>query len=256
VVNYWRLARTYWSIHLRTAMEYRINFFVQSGFMALNNALYLVAIFFLVGGIGTIKGYDFAHIATLFAISAVSFGITGVFFGGIKSLSEDIENGAIDHHLSVPVDPLISKGLSGMEEDNAGDIVFGIIVIIAFASNILLALGLSLLVSLLWMSVLLSASSLPFYLERSSRLSQSIRAVAVGFSSWPVNVYRPLVRAVLFITLLAFLGAYPADLVRTFTWQGFGILLSAIVIGLTVSLTFFYRGLRRYESGNLVGMRG
>lgn len=119
-----------------------------------------------------------------------------------------------------------------------------------------LALGLSILVSFLWLSVLLISTSLPFYLERSSRLTQNIRAVAVGFSSWPVNVYRPLVRMVLFITLLAFLGAYPADLVRTFTWQGFGLLLGAIIVGLTVSLVFFYRGLRRYESGNLVGMRG
>jgi ABC-2 type transport system permease protein len=131
--------------------------------------------------------------------------------------------------------------------------VFGIIVIALFAKNALLALGLSLLVTFLWASVILLSTSLPFYLERSSRLSQNIRAVAVGFSSWPVNVYRPLVRMMLFVTLLAFLGAYPAELVREFTWRGFGTLLGAIAIGVTASLIFFYRGLRRYESGNLVG---
>ena len=54
----------------------------------------------------------------------------------------------------------------------------------------------------------------------------------------------------------AFVGSMLADLLSDFSWQRMGILV-AVTAGITLAARgVFYWRLRRYESGNLVTVRG
>jgi ABC-2 type transport system permease protein len=50
----------------------------------------------------------------------------------------------------------------------------------------------------------------------------------------------------------AFVGAVPAELIVTFSWERFALLLAAATALLVLAVFVFYRGLRRYESGSAI----
>ena len=50
----------------------------------------------------------------------------------------------------------------------------------------------------------------------------------------------------------AFIGAVPAEFVRSFSWTVLGQLLLVTTVFLTLAIVVFYRGLRRYESGSAI----
>jgi len=53
-----------------------------------------------------------------------------------------------------------------------------------------------------------------------------------------------------------FVGGVPVELLRNFSWKGFLIMLGFSIVFFAFSVFVFYRGLRRYESGNVLAMRG
>ncbi len=256
MVNYVRVCGAYAKLHVRTALEYRANFLAQAGFMLLNDALMIAALYLLMGAFGSVQGYAFRDIGLLAGMSMFSFGLVGTFFGGVHTMGDDIENGALDGHLSTPLPSLFSIGISGSQQDSYGDLLLGAIVITALAENPVIALLVSTVAFPIWIALFIVMGSLPLYLERSSRLAMALRSATVGFSMWPINAYRPLPRMLLYATLIAFLSTVPAVTATEFTWTRLGIMAVASTLAFTVAFLIFKAGVRRYESGNLMGMRG
>lgn len=53
-----------------------------------------------------------------------------------------------------------------------------------------------------------------------------------------------------------FVGFLPYNLLMRFEWQGFLILVLASIVSMSLGTFAFYRGLKRYESGNMMGVNG
>jgi ABC-type uncharacterized transport system permease subunit len=75
--------------------------------------------------------------------------------------------------------------------------------------------------------------------------------------AYPADLFSRSLSIVLFILLFtilpaAFIGAVPAEFVRTFTWSALAQLLAAALIFLSLAVLAFQRGLRRYESGSAI----
>ena len=100
-------------------------------------------------------------------------------------------------------------------------------------------------------------ASLTFYIGDSGTLSDQWRTVMLTFSTYPPTLFDGFVRVLLFTAIpAAFVSYLPVQALRSLSWgyAGAAILGAASVLG--IATLVFYRGLRRYESGNLISMQG
>ena len=78
----------------------------------------------------------------------------------------------------------------------------------------------------------------------------------ITFSLYPRPLFSGALKFVLFTILPAgFIGFLPVELLRDFTWLGLGAAVGGAVIYSVLAALVFAAGLRRYESGNRIGIR-
>ncbi len=252
-----KLIAMYFKFNLSASMEYRTSFLMQSFGMILNNASFIFFWWILFENVETIGGYGFKHVMMLWAISSTSFGLTFILFGNIRNISRMILNGEIDTYLLQPKDVLINVISSSTVVSAWGDLFYGIrlyIGVVGFnINNFLLFILFNITASLLYSSVLVFANSLTFYMGNSQGLSSLALEFMITFSIYPEGIYKGFAKLIIYTAIPAgFITLIPVQLLTVFSWKLFGLLL-LVVSGWTLfSYWFFNRGLRRYESGNLI----
>jgi len=85
---------------------------------------------------------------------------------------------------------------------------------------------------------------------------QAINAL-LTFSLYPAEIFPGAIQWLLYTLIpAAFVGSLPAGLLSEFSWGRLAVLV-AFAAGIALAARGVFRwGLRRYESGNLVGVRG
>ncbi len=85
----------------------------------------------------------------------------------------------------------------------------------------------------------------------TSLLTVQATNAIITFSLYPITVFDGTAKFLLFTIIpAAFVGAVPAEFVRSFSWSSLVQLLVAAIVLLVLAVTAFYWGLRRYESGS------
>jgi ABC-2 type transport system permease protein len=252
-----RVFGAYAKLHARTALEYRINFLVQASFMFFNNALYLFLFYVLFQSFGTINGYTFNDVALIQGIAMIAIGLAHGLFGGTARISEWVYTGKLDLFLSQPFSALTHISISRSAQDAWGDLALGLVVIIAIVpERIFLALVCSVIGAVAFVAVEIAINTLVFVLARPTALVRSMRYSAIALGSWPMDIYPSAVRFLVYALGLAFISTVPRNIVMNFSWTALGILFAVACAMLLIATWLFNAGVRRYESGNLVTMRG
>jgi ABC-2 type transport system permease protein len=254
------LTLNYLGFNLMSAMEYRGAFLLQMFGMALNDVamLFFWGVFYTM--FGALNGWALHDVLTLYAMVAANYAIGNIIFGNCFSLGRIIATGGLDYYLALPASPLLHVLVSHMEVPAWGDLLFGIVLFAVLwganpAAWLLFLMG-AIVGTLALVAFAIVLGSLAFFLGNADSLSGlGINAITT-FSMYPIDLF-PLALRLLLYTLIpaAFLSSIPATLVRDFDWT---VLLAYAAGGVALVLGarwVFYRGLRRYESGNLVVAR-
>jgi ABC-2 type transport system permease protein len=229
--------------------------------MMLNNLMLLFFWKMLFTNFPALNGWVFLDVVTLYAVVAAGFGLTGIIFGNAGNVARIIASGDLDYYLALPADPLLHLLVSHMSMTDWGDLFFGVLLYLIAVplawQRLPLFLGLTILVSTIFVGFSVIVGSLTFWMGRADQLAERLRLSLLNFSLYPIDIFPGVARLLLY-TLIpsAFVGSVPAQLLRTFDAGWF---LRLIACALIISLSarwIFYRGLRRYESGNLVTVRG
>jgi len=243
-----------------SAMEYRGAFLLQAFGMALND----VALLFFWGVFYTqfpaLRGWDLHAVLTLYAIVATNFGVGNILFGNGFELARIIATGGLDYYLALPVSPLTHVLVSRMNLSAWGDLLFGVGLFAVLwgaspAAWLLFVVGAALGAAVM-IAFAVAFGSLAFYLGNAETLAAQSVGAFISFSTYPIDFF-PLGVRVLLYTLIpaAFMSSIPASLVRGFDWLSLlGYFAGSLAI-LFSARWIFYRGLRRYESGNLLAAR-
>jgi ABC-2 type transport system permease protein len=247
--------------NLMSAMAYRGAFFVQVLGMVLNNTMLLFFWWVLFEQLPTLQGWDLSQVMILFAVLAFGFGVANVVCGNAFQVARVIVRGDLDYYLALPADPLVHLLVSRMSISAWGDMTFGLVVYLVAAPDPWRSLPLFLLLGVLAGLVMVSfgvlVGSLAFWVGNADNLaSQAVNAL-ITFGLYPIEIFPGAVQWLLYTLIpAAFVGSMPAGLLSDFSWGRMG-LMSAFTAGLTlVARLVFQWGLRRYESGNLVVVRG
>ncbi len=246
--------------NLMSAMAYRGAFLMQIVGMMLNNAIFLFFWWVLFERIPIIRGWDLQQVLLLFAVVAFGFGLATAVFGNTMRVARIIAQGELDYYLALPVDPLLHLLVSRTTLSAWGDLLFGLGLFLVVIPGAIIKLPLLILVGTMAAAVFVSfgviVGSLAFWMGNSEHLANQALMSLITMSLYPVDFFPTAVKLLLFTLIpAAFIGAVPVRLLTDFSWDK---LLIVLVVPLMVVLSrwLFFRGLRRYGSGNLVVVRG
>ncbi|GHO42014.1 ABC transporter permease [Ktedonospora formicarum] len=253
-----RLILAYTIANTQAALEYRTAFIVQVVAMLANNSLWLFFWWNYFHQFPLVNGWQETDIVILWAVSACGFGISVAIFGNARQISALVMNGGLDAYLGMPRYALIHVCIAATDPTAWGDIIFAIgsylLLVRPDLAHIGLFLFLVALVSLIYTSFMVLLHSLAFFLGNTEGLAQQLFGALISFSTYPMDIFNGFVRVLLFTVLPAgFISFVPLQLLRHFSWSLLGILICAVIIFALAATGLFEVGLRRYESGNLMG---
>ena len=256
-----RLLLGYLRHNLMSAMAYRGAFVLQVVGMLLNDTMLLFFWWVLFSRLPTLKGWDLTGVMTLYGIVAFGFGAATVVCGNSFLVARIIASGDLDYYLALPADPLVHLLVSRMSLPGWGDLFFGLAVFLAAApgrwGSLPLFLLLGLLAGLVMVGFSVLVGSLAFWVGNADNLAMQAINALITFGLYPMEIFPGLIRVLLYTLIpAAFVGSVPARLLSDFDW-GRLAMLAAFTAGITLAArAVFQWGLRRYESGNLVTVRG
>lgn len=248
----------YFKINIQSAMEYRMNFITQSTFMILNDIVWVIFWTIFFGKFPVLNNWGIKEILTMMATITFSWGLVGVFFGNFRYLAEVIREGQLDFYLTLPKEELTHILVSKSKFDAFGDLLFGLILaIIAIPLvKIPLFLGLALISCVIILSFAIILGSLSFYIGSAVEAANQGLMGVLSIASYPFSAFQGYTKFILLTLIPAgFITGVPVEILRNFNWESLGymIICAAILFGLAILI--FKKGIKKYESGNLINAR-
>jgi ABC-2 type transport system permease protein len=246
-----------WKANLLAAMEFRASFLIQVVGMILNDGCYFLFWIIFFNRFQQIQGWRLNDMFLLFGLVAAGFGLAVYFFGNTWLLVDVIVNGQMDYYLSLPR-PVLLHTLAGRSlSSGLGDAIYGFMCFFLARHLTLDAFGKFILGVLFSATILISflvlVQCLAFWIGNAQLLASNAISAVMTFSAYPIGLFDGTARFLLLTILPAgLIGALPAELVRSFSWLRLLELCGATIIFLSLAIFFFYRGLRRYESGSAI----
>lgn len=242
---------------LEAAFMFRASFIIQVIGMFFNDAAWLSLWFIFFKAIPSINGWGFDQMVILFAFTCVVAGVLEVFFDGLSEISNYVVTGQLDIYLTMPKNLLWLIAIGKTDIAAIGDMFFGLVLMIyAFGFAPLKILwffvvcGLSVI---LFLDFMLIVQSMAFWFGDIEYMAKQLIHMLIGFMVRPQSTFTGGLK-VLMMTLVPafFMITVPTELLVQFSWSYCITLLVSVVVGTTLALTIFSRGLSRYESGNLM----
>ncbi len=259
--DYAGLVVAYTRLNLNAQLEYRGAFISQVVAMFINDGVWVVfwALFFT--RFPVLSGWSISDVITIWAITAAGFGLAYAIFGNALGLASVIALGQLDVWMLYPRALLPHLLLGRMNATAWGDVLFGYLVYVGFVHpdplRLLLFVGLSLSVAMLFVGFAVLSGSLSFFLGNASGLAEQWRFALVTFSTYPSVLFEGAVKLVLYTLIPAgFVSYVPLDALHNLSAGDAVLALAGSSVMLLAGVVVFYYGLRRYESGNLTEMRG
>jgi len=259
--SYPSLAFAYIRLNFNAQLEYRGAFLSQVVAMFLNDMVWVTFWVLFFTRFPVLRGWNVRDVITVWALAAAGFGLAHAVFGNSLHLATLIAQGQLDVWMLYPR-PLLPHLLLGRMNATAwGDALFGYAVYLLFVrpdlTHLVLFIALSLSVALLFLGFSVLSGSMSFYLGNSASLAEQWRFAMITFSTYPAILFEGAVKLLLYTLIPAgFVTYLPIQALRELSLLHAALAVAGSFGVLAVGVGVFYHGLRRYESGNLMEMRG
>jgi len=238
-------------------MEYRLNFIFEIIGMIINNFGFAAIWVIFFKKFNIINGWGVHDIFLLNAIAGLYYGIGTLVAGGMEKISQKIVNGELDFFLTLPKDVLWHILVSFMRPSVLGESLFGIIMFILSGYFSFTRLIILLIVSTISASIFINAGiiyhSLSLYFGNAKDFAERIMWTIVGFTLYPQTIFSGNVKLILYTLIPAgFIATMPVEIIKSFDIKKLLILIIVAAIFTIIARIIFTKGLKKYESGNLI----
>ena len=252
-----KLLMKYFIFNLKCNLQYRVSFIVQVVGMIINNSSFLFFWWIIYRNVNNINGYTFADTMILWGLASATYGFCHIFLGNTNSLSGIIVNGSLDSFLIQPKDVVINSCASRMVVSAWGDLAFGYILLFISGrftlSGITLFTLFTIVGGLIFFSTSLAINSLSLYFGNIESTKRMVEMFFLTFATYPEGLFGKYLRLVFYTFLpVGFMVYMPVGIMDNFSLGRTLIVLTAAAIALLSSYSLFYKGLKRYESGNIM----
>ncbi len=247
--------------NFKNEKELKSSFIISVIGMAINNISFLVLWYYFGKTVGELNGWKPMDIFGLYGFNMTSFGLVVALFDGVFNIPTYITSGNFDKYLLTPKNILMKVSTSAVSTSAVGDFLFGVICFVVFAINsrltsiqILLSILLIIISSIIFYSFSLICMSISFYLMDGHNVSQGFYNIFVSNSLYHGGSFTGVLRIIfIFVVPSLLLGAVPVEIVKSLSIPSLLMILLLTIFWLVLSVMFFYKSLRKYESNNLFG---
>lgn len=237
----------------------KVTFLTNIGFMMLNNAAFIVQWIILLHLKKDIGGYTFKEIMLLWGLAASTFGLARILFARAFELPELIISGKLDSYLVVPKNVLLSVITSATNTSAIGDLLYGLVVLCIFCFSVerfFLFLLFTVTGGVIMTAFGLIMGSLTFWFVRADAFGHQMINCMISFNTYPDGIFKGMTRFILYNVIPVGMVIYlPVHIMIRFDTVGL-LVVTGYAAAITAAAVFvFYRGLRRYTSGNLMEAR-
>jgi ABC-2 type transport system permease protein len=255
-----RFCLTCWKLNLAGAMEFRMSFLMTAGLMMINNTVWIFFWGIYFTRFPLVNGWEMSDVMMMWAVAAGGYGLSAALFGNAYNLANVVATGQLDTFLAQPKPVLLHVLVSRMSVSAIGDFLFAVLLYGMFGDHSWIGL-IKFVVALLLVMLIFTffnvlAQSLAFYIGNAEGIGFQFFLTFLTFATYPTDIFRGVGRMILFTVIPAgFISYLPIGFLREVQGVFFsGALL--MTAALTVGGTWvFYRGLRRYGSGNMLTVR-
>lgn len=247
----------YFKFNLASSMEYRTSFIIQVFGMMLNNLTFIFFWWVVFGKAGLIAGYSMKDVMFIWALASSAFGFAHIIFGNMTNVTNIIINGELDTYLLQPKDVYINVLCSRTVISAWGDLLYGIILFLVVyglnPAHFLLFLSFVLFGGLLFGSIRATAETMTFFVGNASAISRLVTESMISFTLYPDGIFKDSVRWLFYSIIPAgFIVFFPLKILKEFSLLNLGILIFIDMAYIIFGYWLFRKGLKRYESGNLI----
>lgn len=247
-------------VNWRSALEYRTNFLFEAILSLVEVGMYLFYWRLFFGISDGVPGTTFEQMAALVAFNHVIYAGADTLMGNhIWGAVESIVKGHLDVYLVQPKSAIFQLFFSGAQPMRAIQLVVGTVLYFYFVpvspqSVALFLFGL-IVGTAIFSSWVIVLHSLTFWLGNAVVIYKLL-SVILHFAKKPANIFSFAVRFILYTVIpAAYVGTVQAQqaFAPSAPWM---LALTALAIASPlVAAAIFRIGLKRYESGNLIGVR-
>ncbi|OIV37648.1 ABC transporter permease [Mangrovactinospora gilvigrisea] len=206
---------------LRAQLQYRSNTLLTLAGGIAYQGVGLAFVSVLVGRFGAIGGWSLGEIAFLYGLRVTAHGLWMIPTSQLFVLDLTIRTGEFDRYLTRPAGPLMQLLSREVYLATIGDLLTGVAILVAGASQVdldtspgaLLYLALAVVGgALVEGSLQLAAASLSFRMLSNQSLRLFIDGIMNNFGGYPLKIFPSVTRIVLtFVVPVAFVAYLPAN---------------------------------------------
>ncbi|MEI6627406.1 MAG: ABC-2 family transporter protein [bacterium] len=252
----WYLVKT----NLLSAMEYRHSFIIQVLGMAFNDVALISMWLIFFSRIGSLNGWQFSDTILLFVMGTINFGISMTAGQGAFDIAKNIASGNLDNFLVTPKNPLWFVSFSRIDVSAVGDLLFGLGLYwfypLANFGGFMWVVLLGIITAPIAWAFIVITQSISFWVGNFEDAAEQWFWNFIGFTLYPASVFHGFLK-VIFMTIMPafFIVALPVELIKHFSWGAFLLLIAFDVFICWLATYVFNKGLKRYESGNLINVK-
>ncbi|MFA5917138.1 MAG: ABC-2 family transporter protein [Candidatus Gracilibacteria bacterium] len=255
-----KLILHFWKLNILSAMEYKVSFIIQIIGMIVNDFMFFLIWVFFFRIFGTLGGLDIGKFAILLSIMVMVFGILHTFFNGYSKIGMMIEEGKLDNYMLLPKSLLVKLIVSSMMISAIGDILYSFLLMFLIPNLTIIMIFeivfLSIIGSFTFLGFMLIFISLSFYIGSSRNIIRGFFDAILGPSHYPPGIFDGTILKYVFMTIIpVYFTVYGQfELVLNFTLGGLIKLILGSIFFLSLGTLIFYKGLKKYESGNIINV--
>jgi len=259
----WKELKFAWyaiSMNLKNSAELRTSFLMSVVGMALNNIAFIAIWCVFAKVVGNIGGWTVMDVVAMQGITALNFGVVFSLLNGVEKISLYVGSGSFDRFILSPKNLLSRVLVSSLGISAIGDALFGVIclgVYITFVhlsaiNFVFMFMGLITSTCLLF-AVMLLVQTVSFYVLDPRTATRGLFELFFTPTLFHGGAFQGWMRFVFtFIIPSLLVGALPVEVVKSVSWPQMGLMAVLSLLWLILAVKLFYRGVKRYESANLV----
>lgn len=255
-----KLIFDYYKLNIKKEWKYKSSFFMQIIMMILNDLFFIIQWLIIFQLVDTIGGYGFKETMLLWSVAAGGYGFSHAFFAGAWNIKDIVYDGKLDVYLTQPKSVLINVCCSSTEVAALGDILYAFVVLAIIGAPwhwYLLIVPAMLMAGLIYVSVYVVYVSLCFYMKRGDAVAKSVEGTINKAGNYPPQIFNTLVKGLFFTLIPTFFYTFVPAQYLFLTPNVWWILGMVVITIFWVIMAFvaFNNGLKKYNSGNLMGGR-
>ena len=247
--------------NIKNEKELKSSFIITVIGMMINNLAFLFIWYYFGKTVGVLNGWAAIDIFGLYGFSASVFGLVCALFDGLFKLPTYISTGNFDKYLLTPKNILLKVSTSSISTSAIGDTIYGIICFTIYAVSthlnimqILLSILLVFIGCIIFYSFSVICMSISFYLMDGYNISHGLFGMFVSNSLYHGGAFTGVLRMIfIFVIPSLLVGAIPIELVKFFSLPRLLLIILLTIFWFILSVLFFYKSLKKYESNNLFG---